>query len=131
MELRPYQSSDQSACLTIHHNEPQLEAYLASSPEHFYVMEHEGSMLGCGGFSLDSQSAQLHWGAVHPDWRRQGLGRYLLMYRLKEISRQSNIEWVYARVPGSFASFYERNGFRLHSADGDSSVWAKRLAVCS
>jgi N-acetylglutamate synthase-like GNAT family acetyltransferase len=131
MELRAYQSSDQSACLTIHNNEPQLETYLNASPQHFYVMEHEGSILGCGGFSLDSQSAQLHWGAVHADWRRQGLGRYLLMYRLKEISRHSNIEWVYAKVPNAFSSFYERNGFRLHSSDGDSTVWAKRLAVCS
>ena len=127
MDIRPYSNSDRDACLacceSAHHSE---FAQFLKSPGTYFVMVHDGRIVGCGGFSMDSpNSATLRWGMVHPQFRRMGLGRFLLMYRMKEIGRAGSVATVAVLPPPEFAAFYERQGFRLAAG-----VLVKKLSVC-
>jgi ribosomal protein S18 acetylase RimI-like enzyme len=97
-----------------------------TSPGTFFVMEHDQKLVGYGGFSIQNASAAaLRWGTIHPDFRRMGLGRFLLMYRMREIGRAGNIATVSVQPPPEFSGFYEKQGFRPAG-----TVLLKKLAVC-
>ena len=127
MDIRPYSNSDRDACLTC--CDPALHSefgHFLNVPGTYFVMEHDYRIVGCGGFSLDSPtSASLRWGMIHADFRRMGLGRFLLMYRMKEIGRVGSVATVTVSPAPEFAAFSEREGFR--AAGG---VLMKKLAVC-
>ncbi len=127
MDFRPYRDSDRDACLSC--CAPPLQTALAEflkAPGTYFVMEHDDRIVGCGGFSLDSpSSATLRWGTIHPDFRRMGLGRFLLMYRMKELGRTGHIATVLADPPPEFAGFYAKQGFH---PSGQGLV--KKLSVC-
>lgn len=150
MEARTYLASDRQACLEIYdasaatleatHPRKSFEAFLLNPPSSFFVLEHETKLLGCGGFehAEGSAQAQLIWGLIHADWRRQGLGRYLLMFRLREITRRNAVQLVRLEVPAPLAAFYTQQGFhavaRLENAYApgmDKIELTKKLTVCS
>ena len=127
MDIRPYSNSDRDACLACCNAAYHSDfGQFLRAPGSYFVMENDDRIVGCGGFSLDSPtSATLRWGMVHPDFRRMGLGRFLLMYRMKEIGRAGVVATVAVCPPPEFAAFYEREGFR--PAGG---LLVKKLAVC-
>jgi N-acetylglutamate synthase-like GNAT family acetyltransferase len=97
-------------------------------------MEHEGAIVGCGGYSLspDGTVAALQWGMVRPDAQRMGLGRFLLLYRIREIGKLGTVGIVVAQVPKPAAGFFEKQGFRVNAAGDDGRVeLLKKLTVCS
>jgi GNAT superfamily N-acetyltransferase len=53
----------------------------------FYgVAVDEGNhLVGCGGIELLATHAKLRWGMVHPDYHRQGIGRWLVGKRLERV----------------------------------------------
>ena len=141
MDVRPYLPSDRDGCLAVFDsNSPDfftpedrgnfVEA-LDGSQVLYFTMEHEGAIVGCGGYS-PGEPARLVWGMVHRNWQRQGLGRFLLLFRLREISKTGGVAMVYAEAPRSAARFFEGQGFRLAGQDGDANrvVMAKKLTVC-
>jgi N-acetylglutamate synthase-like GNAT family acetyltransferase len=73
---------------------------------------------------VDGEVAELRWGMVRKDLRGNGLGRFLLMYRLREIGK-AGVNMVRVADAGA-AGFFEKQGFRV-GADG--ALW-KKLAVC-
>ena len=130
MEIRAYTPADREGCLTALETvapEQRLafEAYLDSAPT-LFVAEHDGRIAGFGGIEVADASARLVWGTVRRDVQRMGLGRFLLMYRLKEISKRGNYEYVAAAAPDSARAFFLAQGF--HENGG---VMTKRLTVCS
>jgi len=129
VEIRPYTPADCEACLavcdSIGGDRGAFEHALAAIPM-FFVAEHDGTIVGCGGFSIDGALARLEHGMVHRDWRRQGLGRFLLFYRMREISKACNVALVIAAPPEDAAVFYEKQGFRL-----ENGVFVKKLTVCA
>jgi N-acetylglutamate synthase-like GNAT family acetyltransferase len=97
-------------------------------------MEHEGSIVGCGGYSLspDGTVATLRWGMVRRDAQRMGLGRFLLLYRIREIGKVGTVGIVIAHVPKPSAGFFEKQGFRVNAIDEDGRIeFLKKLTVCS
>src|SRR5260370_24387146 len=103
MDVRPYQSSDRDACLALFDSNVRrffealerggFESFLDAPDCSYFVMEHEGAVLGCGGYAMaDEGSASLTWGMVRADSQGMGLGRYLLMFRLREIGKVANAE---------------------------------------
>jgi len=77
LEIRPYTPADREACLavcdSIGGRRSAFERALDAIPM-FFVAEHDGAVIGCGGFSIDGALARLEHGMVHRDWQRQGLG---------------------------------------------------------
>ncbi|HEY3838335.1 MAG TPA: GNAT family N-acetyltransferase [Bryobacteraceae bacterium] len=139
MDLRPYSDADRDACGALADRDfpardrPAFETFLASPGGPFFVMEHEGRVVGCGGYVMEAEDslATLVWGMIRPEVRRQGLGRYLLMYCLREIGKAGGIDRVRVETSKDVAGFYERQGFRVASINGDRVELVKRLSVCS
>lgn len=138
MDIRPYREQDHTACLAIFDSNfasatqrQDFEAFLRSTGSTCLVAEHNGTVIACGGFSVDRTQAQLHWGMVRRDLQRQGVGRYLLLYRLKAIGNLDGIQFVQAIVPVPLARFYEKNGLKLQREGDGLAEMRMKLQVCS
>ena len=100
MDVRPYLPVDRDLCLAVFdsntpdffesHSRRDFEKFLDCPGGPYFVMEHDGAIIGCGGYSVEDEKApaRLVWGMVRRDWRRQGLGRFLLLFRLREITKK-------------------------------------------
>jgi N-acetylglutamate synthase-like GNAT family acetyltransferase len=149
MDFRAYLPSDRDTCLAVFDsNVPDFfdpserrgfEEFIADVPAGYFVMEHEGSILGCGGCYLteDPALARLAWGMVRREWHRKGLGRLLLMFRLREISKKEGVTMVGVSTSQYAAPFFESQGFKSvgvlkdHYAPGfDCVEMVRKLAVC-
>lgn len=149
MDVLPFTPEHAGACLAIfdancpaafHPDERKdFVAFLAAPPYPYFVLVHDGAVLAAGGYRLieGAASARLHWGMVRPDMQRQGLGRYLLLYRLREIGKLPGIETVECGTTPLSAPFFEKQGFRAIRVEKDG--WGagmdrvemrKKLAVC-
>ncbi|MDZ7639451.1 MAG: GNAT family N-acetyltransferase [Bryobacterales bacterium] len=150
MDFLRYTTEHATGCLAIfdahspdafHPSErPVFEGFLAAPHHPYWVMLHEGAIVGCGGFLREEGSprARLHWGMVHRDFQRQGLGRFLMLFRLREIGKLPDVEWVELGTTPLAAPFFEKQGFRPSSfaKDGwgpgmDRVEMAKKLSVCA
>lgn len=150
MDIRPYEASDRIACLAVFDSlkpalidsdaRPDFEQWLDKPAGAYFVLEHEGSIVGCGGYLLSGgrTGAMLRWGMIRADSRKMGLGRYLLMYRIREIGKEGTVNTVLADVPRPSAAFYERQGFRVDAVPIGSPLpgrdWQrliKKLTVCA
>ena len=116
MDLRPYSSPDHTACEAI--------CGPFSMPAHFVVIEHEGAVIGCGGYTSDGE---LVLGTIRPDLRGQGLGRFLLLARLREVAKLPGVSYARLCAPAEFISFYAKQGFKPAGSGGHMQL---RLNVC-
>lgn len=130
MDIRPYVPADREGCLAVC-SSASFAAFLEYPEGPFFVMEHDGAVAGCGGFTISGDTARLHWGMIREDQRSQGLGRFLLMYRLREIGKAGDVQRVLAEVPSLYASFFEKQGFKLARVTQDTVEMVKKLAVCA
>jgi N-acetylglutamate synthase-like GNAT family acetyltransferase len=141
MDIRPYTTADRDPCLAVlhSHTQPRLpgderfQTFLEILHGPFFVMEHDAAIVGCGGYVLspETDSARLLWGMVRSDLQRQGLGRFLLMFRLREIGKHGDVRMVHALASKSAAPFFEKQGFRTLSVSDDGVELVKKLAVCA
>ena len=141
MDIRNYSRSDAEACLRLFHsNQPTagqntFEEFLQSPPGSYYVMENEGELLGCGGFCHSSEPgfARLTWTLIRHDLHRNGLGKFLLFFRLREIAKLPGISMVELETTPQTAGFFEKaGGFRVVGPAGPDRVrMVKKLAVCT
>ena len=135
MELRNYQPSDQAACLTIFDSNlapgafqpserPAFEVFLAAPPSHYFVMEHDGRVIGCGGYEAEPGQplARLTWGMVARDLHGQGLGRYLLMYRMKEVAKVAGVAFIQLSTSQAVAPFFAKFAFRVIGEDPSAGL---------
>ena len=138
MDVRPYRPADRAACLAIFDSIPgrdrvKVEEFLRDPNGPYFVMEHDGEVLGCGGFVVepDPGLAGLVWGMIRRDSHRQGLGRFLLMFRLREIGELGGIDRVRLETSATAAKLFEGQGFRVVGAVGNQVEMVKKLTVCS
>jgi len=131
VEARPYQTGDDAACLAILRarglasEEAAWRQHL--DPARYFVLEHDGVILGCGGVEVRDGVTYLVWGMIDPAWERRGLGRLLLLYR----SRGVGTEFLDVETPAAYAPFYERAGFRRAAERAGLVTLRKRMTVCS
>ena len=149
MDIRPYSLADRPRCLAVFDsNTPQFfdpserslfETYLDRDDLSYFVMDHDGDIVGCGGYYIgeDGLMANLVWGMVRRDLHKQGLGRFLLMFRLREITKANGVQMVRVGTSQHAAAFFEKQGFKAASVqkDGygpgiDRIEMLKKLAVC-
>ena len=103
------------------------------------MLEHEESVVGCGGYALppDQSTDTLCWGMVRRDSQKMGLGRFLLMYRIREIGKDRSVGVVFAHSPRPSVGFFLKQGFRVNGTeDGTHRTGielielVKKLTVC-
>jgi N-acetylglutamate synthase-like GNAT family acetyltransferase len=144
MDLRPYSPLDRDSCLAVFDsNTPrffdpgarrEFEEFLDRRNGSYFVMEHDGGIVGCGGYAIEQEHAlaRLVWGMVRCDSHGLGLGRYLLLFRVREITKAGGIQTVHLDAPRHSAQFYEKQGFKVIGiASGlDRVEMMMKLAVC-
>jgi hypothetical protein len=138
MDLRPFRPADRDACLAIFDSDSAaerdgFEKFLQNPNGPYFVMEHDGSAVGCGGYRVESEPglATLVWGMIRSDAKGQGLGRFLLMFRLREIGKVGGIERVRVEASPGDAKFFEGQGFKVLGAVNGRVEMVKKLIVCS
>ena len=138
MEIRPYQPADAAGCRAVldSHAAPEAErsafaAFLEAPAGAYFVMEHDGRVVGCGGFAVDPPEARLMWGMVHRDLQRHGLGRFLLLYRLKEIGKTPGVVAVRVPAPEASAGFFVKQGFKASATAPGRVELTMKLQVCT
>ena len=107
--------------------EPGFSHYLDHELERYYVIEHEGEVIGCGGinFEDDYTTGIISWDMVHPDFHGRGVGSELLKFRLTELSAIGSIERIIVRTSQLTHIFYAKHGFQL--IDIKKDFWAEGL----
>jgi GNAT superfamily N-acetyltransferase len=150
MQIAAYEPKDEAGCLEVFDsNVPDFFAaedrqgfaeFLRAPNSHYFVMEHEGRVAGCGGYYVteDGKGARLTWGMVRREWHRHGLGRFLLLFRLKEIAKAGSVLTASLDTTPAAAGFFQRQGFKVQhvAKDGygpgvDRVTLAMKLEVCT
>jgi N-acetylglutamate synthase-like GNAT family acetyltransferase len=142
MDIRPYSHLDLDPCLAVFDsNSPRyldasarrdFEEFLDQQGCPYFVMEHDGAIVGCGGFSIEPQQAlaRLLWGMIRFDSHKLGLGRYLLLFRLREITKAGGVQTVHLDAPQQSATFYEKQGFKVIGSGMNRVQMVMKLVVC-
>jgi N-acetylglutamate synthase-like GNAT family acetyltransferase len=142
MDVRPYWPADREACLAIFDSvgspigfqeRASFERFLERPEGPYFVMEQDGAVMACGGFEIAPEAglATLVWGMVRRDVQKQGLGRFLLMYRLREIGKLGGVQQVRVEVLREVAGFFEGQGFKAAGVVGERVELVKKLTVCA
>ena len=129
--------SDRDACLAVFDSQALAHRqafvdFLDAAPSNFTVLEHEGVIVGCGGWTIVDHVALLVHGMIHRDYQKMGLGRFLLLYRLRQVSKSgSDVQFVRATAPPETALFHQKQGFKPTGAQDAASVEViMKLTVC-
>lgn len=133
--IRPYTPSDKPELINLLHlnipkyfDEAEAEGlvyYLDHQIEEYFVVEEDGSTIGCGGINYedDSKTAVISWDIIHPQYQGKGLGRKLTEFRIQHIKSISTIQQIIVRTSQHTDKFYEKMGFKLIEIKKD--YWAK------
>jgi ribosomal protein S18 acetylase RimI-like enzyme len=123
--IREYELLDRERCLQIfesnqpdYFSEQEYQEFVdwLDAPERptYSVVELGGDIVACGGLyvSDDEDHVGMAWGMVHRDWQRNGIGRKLTEFRLKQMQELSpHLEQRLATSQLTYG-FYEKLGFR-------------------
>ena len=150
MDVRAYSPADRAACLAVFDSNtpqffnpgerPDFEKFLDAVDCSYFVMEHDGAIAGCGGYAIaqDTSLASLVWGMVRGDLHKLGLGRFLLMFRLREITKAGGIQLVRLGTSQHTAPFFEKQGFKVtgirkdgYASGMDRVEMVMKLSVCA
>lgn len=133
--IRPYTNADREAVLNLLRlntpaffdpsEEEDLIYYLNEHSQHYFVIESESGLLGCGGYNLFDEEglARISWDIIHPDQQGKGLGRLLTQYRIDRIREYPHIKTIVVRTSQLVYTFYQKLGFKLKEIVGD--YWAE------
>ncbi|MEM8604864.1 MAG: GNAT family N-acetyltransferase [Cyanobacteria bacterium P01_H01_bin.121] len=145
--IRDWQPSDRQAAATVIQHvlaeyglgwEPEatdqdviaVETHYWKTNGQFWVVEHNGNVVGTAGFypiDRSPQAVELRKMYLLPTARGQGLGRYLLQQLEQAIAAQGfQSIWIEtAAVLQTAVKLYERNGYQ--PADGEIACRCDRL----
>lgn len=99
--------------------------YLEQEADRYFVAETEHhTILACGGVNLTDEGSvgRISWDIVHPDFRGKGIGRRLLIHRLK-LLEELGAGKIEVRTSQLAFGFYQKNGFVVQKIVPD--YWAK------
>lgn len=129
IEIRPYQKTDKEACIAAfltntpkYFTEKESQDYgpwldeKAFAPNlHYYVLTCDNKVVACGGFVYQQEDNQVIfvWGLVDRAQHRNGFGKRLVEFRLREINK------LYPGVPVRLDTtqfsfpFFQKLGFTI------------------
>lgn len=133
MIFHRYQPSHQDDCLRIYDSNcpkyflpeerPDFVAWLNKhEAQPFWVVEHEGSIIGCGGVFLSQPSDPVDfadevgfaWGMVERSRHRQGFGKALTQHRLHYLNQHHPNRPIVLRTSQHVYPFFQKLGFVVH-----------------
>jgi N-acetylglutamate synthase-like GNAT family acetyltransferase len=141
MDVRPWSPDDRAQCLAVFDsNVPHsfdirergnFESFLDDGPGQYLVLEHEDAVVGCGGWAPEADAGmfRLNWGMVKREMHRMGIGKFLLLYRLRELAK-TGAERVRLSAPQNSAGFFQKQGFKVQSSENDRVEMIMKLNVC-
>jgi GNAT superfamily N-acetyltransferase len=120
LRFREYTNADKEACTAIfttntpdffrEHELDDFVSFLDRLPCPYFVVENEnGEMTACGGYA--PQRGRLCYGMVARAYHRQGIGRFLLMERLKHWFQHHGPAHVSLKTSQHSAGFFAKAGF--------------------
>lgn len=126
--IRAYQPTDRRGCIdAFKTNVPKFftedeitdfENFLlklenGSIQTHFYVVEENNTIIGCGGFGDKDNTGviSLAWGLVHKNFHKKGFGEKLLVHRLEQIKLLFPELPVVIDTTQHSYGFFEKYGF--------------------
>lgn len=133
--IREYKNSDKEAVLNLlrlntpKHFSPEEESdlayYLENEIEHYFVLEVNKQIAGCGGFNFsgDKTTGTISWDIIHPNFQGKSLGSTLLNYRIDKLQKLQDVKQITVRTSQLAYKFYEKLGFKLIEIVED--YWAK------
>lgn len=135
MNIRKYQHADKEQCLEIFHKNvgqfftldelPFFDLWLENSDNYpYFVVEMDGHVVACGGIYYDERFAMagLSWGMVDPEYQRQGIGRKLTEFRIKQICKAFPGTPCFIQTTKHAAGFYTKLGFTLKEVKRNRST---------
>ena len=130
MDIRAYSPQDREACLAVFDsNTPRFflaiersdfEKFLDTLNCSYFVMEHDGAVVGCGGYVTGEDLASLVWGMVRIDLHKLGFGRFLPAlpaahpFQRAQCSNESRLG-----TSQHSAAFFQKQGFKVVSIEKD------------
>lgn len=132
---REYKQEDKAAVLALFRlntpayfavdEEMDLSHYLDHERELYFVVELNGSLVGCGGINFESGKTlgKISWDLLHPDFQKKGIGTMLLQHRIKILKSVVTVKKIMVRTTQQAYLFYGKNGFDLKEVRKD--YWAK------
>ena len=123
MRIKPYKQKYFDNCVDIiEGNTPKyilpiehlaFKNYLLKKNKTYFVLFNGSNLVACGGYGInDSQTkAGLSWGLVHRKHHSQGIGSYLLGYRIGSIKKKYPSVNIYLDTSQHTYKFFEKFGF--------------------
>ena len=105
--------------------EEDLNKYLETERELYYVLLYDKKIVGCGGinFSDDNTTGKISWDILHPDYQGKSLGTRLLKHRIDKLNSIDGIQKITVRTSQVAYKFYEKQGFELFEIK--KNYWAE------
>ena len=137
MEIRQFRLSDRDACIRLF--EANRDSFFSKVPQQefinllddsttaIFVAEHNDNIVGGGAFSKSS----ILWLMVHPELQRQGIGRFLAMFLLREMGKTDPVPSVSVKTIPATSVFFEKLGFRPVASQPDQIELIKKMDVCA
>lgn len=133
-QIRPYDHLDKAAVLQLFdancpryfapEERADLENYLDSELEDYFIIESDGQVIACGGINLwkEENKGVLSWGIIHPDYHGKGIGRILVGHRVNHLKNVHGAVRIGVRTTQFVHGFYAKCGFELQKVVKD--YWA-------
>ena len=136
MDIRPYKRTEEKEVIELwrvvfpnapSHNDPgaDIRSKLKIQPELFYVAIVDGHLVGTAMSGFDGHRGWVYYVAVHPDYRRRGIGS-ALMSKVETSLSEIGCSKLNLQIRADNAivqSFYESLGYRVE----DRISMGKRL----
>jgi ribosomal protein S18 acetylase RimI-like enzyme len=129
--FRPYAPADRDPCLVLFdgnvprffaaHERGDFARFLDALPGPYLVAVQGGRVVACGGYAMngDSGDGALCWGMVAPELHGEGLGKRLLVERLRRLAADPAVRRIVLETSQHTAGFFERLGFVVTEVDPD------------
>jgi ribosomal protein S18 acetylase RimI-like enzyme len=143
VEIRPYQPADEDEVIELWravfpnappHNDPgeDIRTKLAVQPELFLVASADGQIVGTAMAGFDGHRGWVYYVAVHPDYRRRGIGSALMMEAEAYLHgigcRKLNLQIRADNAP--VQSFYESLGYSVEQRISMGKKLGQRTDEC-
>ena len=131
MRIKPYKQKYFDNCVDIiESNTPKyilpiehlaFKNYLLKKNKTYFVLFNGFNLVACGGYGInDSQNkADLSWGLVHRKHHSQGIGSYLLRFRIENIKKKYPSVNIHLDTSQHTYKFFERFGFKVRKISKD------------